>query len=177
MEKIEQSVVCFEDGSKEQVDDIILCTGYLYSFPFLSNKCKIVVDDNYIKGLFKECLCIEYPTLMFLGLPGQVCPIPTSEVQMRFFMSLMKGNFRLPCKEDMWEEDNYRRQAKNCTNRQFHKKGAKNERIYWDELAMTASVNTVPYVITKLHEWIVSNKRNITQSFRIVNDEEFERIA
>ena len=35
MTKIEGNTVHFKDGTTEVVDDIILCTGYLFSFPFM----------------------------------------------------------------------------------------------------------------------------------------------
>jgi len=52
--KIEGSTVHFKDGSTTEVHDIILCTGYLYSCPFLEEDLRLKTSISvYAVGLYK----------------------------------------------------------------------------------------------------------------------------
>lgn len=57
----------FIDGSFETFSIILYCTGYQYTFPFLSVDCGIAVDDNFVNPLYKHCININYPTMVFIG--------------------------------------------------------------------------------------------------------------
>lgn len=59
----------FFDGSVENVDVIIFCTGYQYTFPFLSDECEIKVNDNHVTTLYKHLININYPTMFIIGVP------------------------------------------------------------------------------------------------------------
>lgn len=71
----------FEDGTSEEIDDILFCTGYNYTFPFLSSTCGVKIVDNYVHPLYKQIVSIEHPTLAFIGLPFTVCPFPLFDIQ------------------------------------------------------------------------------------------------
>ena len=58
--KIEGSTTHFKDGSSTEVDDIILCTGCLYSFPILEDDlCLKTVHSLYHLGLYKGICCTQ----------------------------------------------------------------------------------------------------------------------
>lgn len=57
----------FADGSFEDFTTVLYCTGYQYTFPFISVDCGIAVDDNYVNPLYKHCININYPTMAFIG--------------------------------------------------------------------------------------------------------------
>ncbi|XP_045459986.1 flavin-containing monooxygenase FMO GS-OX-like 4 isoform X2 [Harmonia axyridis] len=164
----------FEDQSIELIDDIIMCTGYVYNYPFLSEKCQITVDDNYVRGLYKEIVCVEYPTLIVMGIPGRICPFPTFGLQMRFVMKMLKGEYHLPSREKMIKEIQKEREDKNCANRHFHNKGVEGELMYWIDLAESANVEGIPKVFSKLHAHVIQHKRDVKKGYRILNEEEFQ---
>lgn len=85
----EKSVV-FQDGSTEEIDEILLCTGYLYSFPFFSSNCGITVTNNNIYPLFKHIVNIQHPTMGFIGVPTTVCPFPIFDIQVCFTYDLFE---------------------------------------------------------------------------------------
>lgn len=64
----------FKDDSVEEFSHVIYCTGYQYSFPFLSCDCGIYVHNNHVQPLFKHCINIKYPTMAIIGLPFLVLP-------------------------------------------------------------------------------------------------------
>lgn len=48
---------------------VLLFSGYLYSYPFLSENTSIHTDNNYVRPLYKQILNIEHPTMAFVGIP------------------------------------------------------------------------------------------------------------
>lgn len=58
-----------------------MISGYLFDFPFLTEKCKVVVDGNRVMPLYKHLIHMEFPTLCFIGLPFTVLPFPMFHFQ------------------------------------------------------------------------------------------------
>lgn len=58
------------DNSRIRADSLILCTGYIYEFPFLDESSGIVVDGNgkYIRSLYKHLVNIERPTMAIMNV-------------------------------------------------------------------------------------------------------------
>ncbi|KAL6044837.1 Flavin-containing monooxygenase [Balamuthia mandrillaris] len=81
--------------TEEVVDTILLCTGYLYHYPFLSRSCGVeltpaegdspsqVQGGVRVKPLYKHIFHARYPSLCFIGLCFKVLPFPCFEVQTR----------------------------------------------------------------------------------------------
>lgn len=46
LERIEGKTCFFKDGSSKEMDAIILCTGYLHHFPFLSEGLRLITDNR-----------------------------------------------------------------------------------------------------------------------------------
>lgn len=93
---------------------------------------------------------------------------------MRFVMKIWRGDLRLPAKDVMYKEIENERRAKNCSNRHFHNKGVEGEHQYWVNLAEYAEVKGIPNVLNRIHAYVIKQKRNVKQAFRILNNEEFE---
>ncbi|XP_049964048.1 uncharacterized protein LOC126484543 [Schistocerca serialis cubense] len=146
--------VTFADGSTYKIDDVFYCTGYQYSFPFLSEKCNVKVEDNRVQPLFKHTIHIDYPTLCFIGLPFYVCAFSLFDLQARFFLSLLDGGWQLPSREQMLrdtEAEAAERAAAGLCGRQFHMMGERQGRFY-RELAAVGRVAPLPPVLAKLHD-------------------------
>jgi len=58
--------VIFEDGQKEEIDTIVLCTGYKISFPFIDKKYLNWVDNH--PDFFLNLFHPEYDNLFLAGL-------------------------------------------------------------------------------------------------------------
>ena len=97
----------FEDGSIVRgVDDILFCTGYLYSMPFLKNlKPHPIGDGTRVLNTYQHLFFSPIPTLAFLTLPQKIIPFPIAEVQAAVVARVYAGRLALPRKEDMtsWE--------------------------------------------------------------------------
>jgi cation diffusion facilitator CzcD-associated flavoprotein CzcO len=98
----------FADGRiEEQVDAIVFCTGYFYSFPFLSSLSPSVVTHGWrTMNVYQQLFSIDHPTLVFPVLSQRVIPFPMAENQAAVFSRVWSGRLRLPSREEMraWEE-------------------------------------------------------------------------
>ena len=92
----------FEDGSSEEIDLIIYCTGYKITFPFF-DKSLLNAPDNRIP-LYRRVVHPEHEGLYFVGLLQPLGAImPLAEAQSEWIADLLEGKTRLPSRERMWE--------------------------------------------------------------------------
>lgn len=100
--------VRFENGEiEEDIDSIIFCTGYLYSFPFLEGlRPPVITDGSRTLHAYHQLFYTAQPTLVFPVLTQKVIPFPTSEAQSAVFARVWSGRLSLPPREEMdaWEE-------------------------------------------------------------------------
>lgn len=174
----------FTDGSVENFNAIVFCTGYKYTFPFLSVDCGVSVDDNYVSPLFKHVLNINNPTMGFIGLPFQVCASQMFDLQARFCISLWSDESKLPAKAQMQantEIEMAGRWARGYSKRQAHMMGPDQEK-YYKELADAGDLTPLKPVITKLHN---ATRRHFldelttfrTKVYKIIDDDNFIRLG
>ena len=97
--------VHFDDGQQRKVNAILLCTGYEFSFPFLSESCNIEVCNNRVTHLYKHIFNTKYPTLSFIGLCLKVCPFPLFSLQAQYIAAVLSGKTKLPSEKDMNDEE------------------------------------------------------------------------
>lgn len=70
-------------GSTIKFDNVIFCTGYKYSFPFLNDEI-ISTKNNMVKPLYGELIHEKYYSLAFVGLPWKTLPFVLAESQAIF---------------------------------------------------------------------------------------------
>ncbi|KAI4563062.1 hypothetical protein MJT46_010671 [Ovis ammon polii x Ovis aries] len=96
----------FEDGTVfKSIDCVIFATGYSYAYPFLDDSI-IKSRDNEVtlfKGIFPPPL--EKPTLAVIGLVQSLgAVIPTTDLQSRWAVQVIKGTCPLPSVKDMMND-------------------------------------------------------------------------
>jgi cation diffusion facilitator CzcD-associated flavoprotein CzcO len=95
-----ERLVRFLDGSEEEVDLAIYCTGYKISFPFF-NAGLIDAPDNRIP-LYRRVVSPEHPGLYFIGLVQPLGAImPIAERQSEWVADLLERKATLPDPERM----------------------------------------------------------------------------
>ncbi|XP_018577355.1 flavin-containing monooxygenase FMO GS-OX-like 4 isoform X3 [Anoplophora glabripennis] len=174
--KFTENTVVFEGNSEENIDDIIFCTGYIYSYPFLSPNCGIQVEDNWVKYLYKQIININHPTMAFIGVPFRVTPFPMFGIQVRFFLKYLKGGLAINKAQMRQDLDQYMQKKKEegQPTHYAHFLGLK-QGWYMDDLADTANIKRVPSVIQKLYAHFHSlGKKKFKMSFKLLNDDEFQ---
>jgi len=92
--------VRFVDGSEEEVDLVIYCTGYKITFPFFDAKL-ISAQDNRLQ-LYRRVASIEHPGLYFIGFIQPLGAImPIAEAQSEWVADLLTGSGALPSLGEM----------------------------------------------------------------------------
>ena len=107
VECVGETSFLLSDGSViDDVDVILYCSGYKYSFPFLDASCSIEVANSYtmVKPLYKHMININHPSMCFIGIPIQVCPFPQFDLQCQLYSNFMAGIVQLPERSIMKEE-------------------------------------------------------------------------
>uniref|UniRef100_A0A0B6Y0T3 Flavin-containing monooxygenase n=1 Tax=Arion vulgaris TaxID=1028688 RepID=A0A0B6Y0T3_9EUPU len=144
--RVNKCQVEFLDGSREDVDVLLLCTGYYYNYSFLSPECGIEVKDSRVTPLYKHLIHTKYPNFGIMGVCKVVVPFPMFDVQARFFRSILDGTLILPSEEDMnrdTEEDYRSRLEAGMPHRHAHFLDEK-QYSYNDELADMAKTTRLP---------------------------------
>jgi dimethylaniline monooxygenase (N-oxide forming) len=108
---IDGRVVRFKDGTSQEFDTVVLCTGFEHDFSLLSN---VDIPDNNVRNLYKHSVHPDFDGS--LALMGFVRPysggIPMcAEMQARYWSLLLNGKLQLPHNvrdvirvEKQWEE-------------------------------------------------------------------------
>lgn len=174
------NVAEFDDGSKEEISKILFCTGYKYSFPFLSMDAGVTVVDNYVKPLYKQCISINSPRLAFIGLCFRSLISHMVDIQVRFVFTYFTGRKTLPSRKDMladMERNIHEKEQKGVPLRKYHMLGDE-QGPYYKDLAETAGIeNLKPVFLNLCFENLKSAGANYLEfrndKYRILNDEEF----
>jgi dimethylaniline monooxygenase (N-oxide forming) len=97
------SRVRFADGSGEEVDLVVYCTGYKVSFPFFDEDF-ISAPDNDLP-LFRRVFHPHIGGVFFLSLLQPLgATMPIAERQAIWIADYLRGDYALPPKEEMLED-------------------------------------------------------------------------
>jgi len=95
--------VRFTDGSEEEVDLVVYCTGYKVTFPFFEEEL-LSAPDNRLP-LYRRVVSVEHPGLYFIGLIQPLGAImPLAEAQAEWAADLLGGRGTLPSPRQMRAE-------------------------------------------------------------------------
>ncbi|OBT70228.1 hypothetical protein VE03_00205 [Pseudogymnoascus sp. 23342-1-I1] len=175
----------FIDGRTETgVDEVIFCTGYLYSYPFLQNLEPSVVTTGYrTENLYLHIFYHPEPTLSFLCLPIRIVPFITAEVQSALVARFLAGRFALPSLSERtaWED---RLLEEKGSGKAFHFMGFPEDARYIDEMVSLVEKADGEYdgLGKKTHGWdrkslwIRENSGKIVAAVRGLDPEAREKI-
>ncbi len=95
--------VRFVDGSEEEVDLVVYCTGYKISFPFFEEGVVSAADNRL--SLYRRVASVEHPGLYFIGFIQPLGAImPLAEAQAEWVADLLGGRGTLPSPGEMRAE-------------------------------------------------------------------------
>jgi dimethylaniline monooxygenase (N-oxide forming) len=93
----------FGDGSEEEIDLVVYCTGYRITFPFFDPGV-LAAHDNRLP-LYNRVVSVEQPGLYFIGFIQPLGPImPLAEAQAEWIADLLAGRASLPAAAEMKRE-------------------------------------------------------------------------
>ena len=157
-----------DDTFIDNVDVILFCTGYNYSFPFLDKSCQPKVENRIVWPLYKHFIHIDHPSMCFIGIPIQICPFPQFDLQVQFFVKSLTGEQPLPNREVMLEDTKLElssKAAKGIPLRHFHKMGTSQ----WDynrSLCKLANLEPLPLAVENLYNAVHERRRHHLTSYK-----------
>ncbi|EHY57252.1 Flavin-containing monooxygenase ustF2 [Exophiala dermatitidis] len=140
--------VVLEDGQElTDIHSVVLCTGYITSYPFLSHlhadtrsaeeaddSVLVTREGEMVHNLHKDIFYIEDPSLAFVGAPYHIATFSLFDFQAQVVARVLAGKALLPPKEVMREEYRQRVKTKGL-GRNFHSlRGAGEEQRYVADL-------------------------------------------
>ena len=149
--------VLFEGGYERQADAILFCTGYKYTFPFLSPQCHVELDaqGKRINSLYLHMFHTPNPSLVFVGIPSIVCPFPLMSLQARAVAAVLSSQVELPSRDVM--EDEISRETLTRENagwpHHYAHRFAEKQWEYNSSIAKLAGCNDLPPVVRSLYEF------------------------
>ncbi|CAI2312056.1 unnamed protein product [Caenorhabditis sp. 36 PRJEB53466] len=92
-----------DDGTLVTADSIIVCTGYFYKYPFLSDKILRVKENNQlVSPIFEHVVHADYPdSLYFIGLNLVTITFPLFEYQAKLALSFATGRAPIPDRQTL----------------------------------------------------------------------------
>lgn len=122
--RLDNNTCHFKDGTRKEIDAIIMCTGYLHHFPFLPDELRLQTDNrlwplDLYKGIFWEA----NPRLMYLGMQDQFYTFNMFDAQAWYARDYVLGQITLPEFEVM--------QQRSQTWREREEKLENDEQMIW----------------------------------------------
>ncbi|KAL6416597.1 hypothetical protein ACFW04_013320 [Cataglyphis niger] len=179
IESVQGNVFFFRDGSSAEVDSFIYCTGYKFTYPFMSTKVEIRTDDNHVEPIYKLLVHMDYTNPFFMGLPAIMILFPMFHIQAKYILKVLEGRIQLPSSQRMREE--YEIEKKSLLDQGIqlrHINKLKDRQWAYDEIAAAANVPSFPPVIRKIFDHVIDMRDiNFTTyknyQYRINNNENF----
>ena len=182
IEKVDNTgMVYFMDGEKHQADGIIFCTGYTFSFPFLTESCGVIYSDFRVE-LYKHLFNTKFPTMAFVGITNKTCPFPLFHCQTHMITSVLIGQTVLPLQEEM-EQDikddfEWRIKVLGFKPKWAHFMGGLQWR-YNDELCEVSKSEKVKPCVENLYNFVSTRRKNNLmtykkESYKLTGDNSWE---
>ena len=97
LERVDGHTAWFKDGSKKEIDAIILCTGYIHHFSFLDDDLCLKTNNRlWPLGLYKGVAWEKNPKLFYLGMQDQWYTFNMFDAQAWFVRDVTLGRIGLP---------------------------------------------------------------------------------
>ncbi len=97
VERFEGDVAHFIDGTSKQFDAVIMCTGYLFHFPFLPDELRLQTHNClYPANLYKGIFWQPNPQLIYLGMQDQYFTFNMFDAQAWYVRDVILDKFALP---------------------------------------------------------------------------------
>ncbi len=97
LQKVEGKTAYFKDGSSQDVDAIVLCTGYLHHFPFLDESLRLKTRNRlYPPQIYKGIFWWANPKLMYIGMQDQYYTFNMFDAQAWYARDVVLSRIKLP---------------------------------------------------------------------------------
>ena len=163
--------MCFVNGKERCPDSIILCTGYDYAFPFLTEESGIRVENKRIMRLYKHTFNVVHPSMAIMGVNFNVTPFPYFDLQAVWIRSVLSRQKQLPLMAEMIQDsdqDYQSRLQEGLPPHYAHRLESK-QWTFYNELAQLGGSKPLDPVIQKLYEEATNGRWNNLTTYRNKN--------
>ena len=95
--RFENDRAYFADGSSQRFDAVIMCTGYLFHFPFMPDELRLQTHNClYPANLYKGIFWQPNPQLIYLGMQDQYFTFNMFDAQAWYARDVILGRIKLP---------------------------------------------------------------------------------
>ena len=106
VQRLEGNVAHFADGTSKRFDGIIMCTGYLFHFPFLPDELRLQTHNClYPANLYKGVFWQPNPKLIYLGMQDQYFTFNMFDAQAWYARDVILGKIQLPSLEERQKDE------------------------------------------------------------------------
>ena len=107
LDRLEGKKAIFKDGTEQDADVIILCTGYLHHFPFLEENLKLKTRNRlYPPKLYKGIVWQDNHKLLYLGMQDQFHTFNMFDCQAWYARDVIMGKINMPSGEEIDKDIN-----------------------------------------------------------------------
>src|SRR5699024_5532168 len=104
--RFDGDVAHFVDGSSQRFDAVVMCTGYLFHFPFLPDELRLQTHNClYPKNLYKGIFWQPNPQLIYLGMQDQYFTFNMFDAQAWYARDVILGKIELPSLEEHQKDE------------------------------------------------------------------------
>ncbi len=97
VEYFEDDIAYFSDGTSRRFDAVIMCTGYLFHFPFLPDELRLQTHNClYPENLYKGVFWQPNPKLIYLGMQDQYFTFNMFDAQAWYARDVILNKIQLP---------------------------------------------------------------------------------
>ena len=101
--RVDEDTAYFGDGTSAKIDAIILCTGYLHHFPYMSEDLKLKTHNClYPQSLYKGVVWENNPKLFYLGMQDQWYTFNMFDAQAWYVRDIILGEIVVPDASEMY---------------------------------------------------------------------------
>ena len=97
LDKLEGKKAIFKDGTEQEADVVILCTGYLHHFPFLEKNLQLNTRNRlYPPKLYKGVVWKDNHKLLYLGMQDQFHTFNMFDCQAWYARDVIMNKIKIP---------------------------------------------------------------------------------
>ena len=102
LDRLEGKKAIFKDGTEQEADVIILCTGYLHHFPFLEESLQLKTHNRlYPPKLYKGVVWQDNHKLLYLGMQDQFHTFNMFDCQAWYARDVIIGKIKMPSDDEI----------------------------------------------------------------------------
>ena len=165
--------VLFVNAQERTVNSIILATGYVYSFPFLSEEAGMKVEQGVrVVPLYKHTFNPKHASMAVIGINFGYLPFPYFDYQVRWVLSVWTGSKTLPNESAMIQDDEDCYQKRLQQGLSLRKAGHYLGPAQWemvDLFAQLGGIEPQAPVIKMLYNEVYQQRRGQVMQYKLKN--------